>query len=80
MILTPVIPSVSNVLNFTLSGVGTCSGNSYWHTIKRLEIFGFACDKKEECNGKLMNIINTCNKRASPQYNIIILVILVTHK
>ena len=65
MILTPVIPSVSNLLNFTISGVNSCASGANFHTIGRLEIFGFACDKREECNGKLMNIINTCKMNSS---------------
>ena len=65
MKLTPVIPSVSNIFNFSLSGVGTGSEVKRWHTIGRLEIFSFMCDTKEECNGKLMNIVNTC-KVCSP--------------
>ena len=42
MVLTTVTPSVSNVFNFSMSGVGTCQENPYWHTINRIEIFGIS--------------------------------------
>ena len=78
MILTPVIPSVSNVFNFTISGVGRGEEGAKFHTIGRLEIFGFSCDTKEECNGKLLNIINTCKTKQSLHTSIYFIIILNT--
>jgi len=77
MVKTPVIPGVFNVLTLTLSGSGSGDEGSRWHTIGRLEIFGFACDTKEECNGRLINSINTYKSCSSIPIILIALTISV---
>ena len=80
MILTPVIPSVSKVFNFFLDGVIQKDQRANFHAIGRLEMFGFSCDTKEECNGKLMYFFNTYKVQCTKHVSYIIYMIFVISK